>query len=94
MRNPFAKNEINPIVPLLIGVAVGGVIALLLAPDSGSGLRSTIADNAKKGWDSLKENLPFSSEDLDNIKNKVVDKVKSTARSQVEHAGNMVAGNV
>jgi len=87
MKNPFVKNEINPIVPLLIGAAVGGVIALLLAPDTGSGLRGTIADTAGKAWNSISDSLSFSSEDIEKLKDKVIDTVKSTARAQVENVG-------
>lgn len=67
------------VVALLAGVAIGALVGLLLAPDSGAEIRSslsnsikdlgaTIADKAKAGKDKVSD---LTGQAVDAVKNKV-----------------------
>lgn len=79
------------VVGLLAGLAVGAVLGVLFAPDSGRRTRERItdkaldlADNVKDGLHSVKDTLSNGRESLKNLKDEVVDKVKHKARAVSE----------
>jgi gas vesicle protein len=72
------------VIGLLAGLAVGAVIGLLFAPDSGKKTREKIsdkaldlADNVKDGFHSIKDNFNNGKQSLSGLKNQVVDNVKT-----------------
>ncbi|SHG38800.1 YtxH domain-containing protein [Pedobacter caeni] len=80
-----------PVVALLTGLAVGAVIGVLFAPERGADIRTKISDKAKDLSDAAKDKLQavknkFHSEghELADLKDEVVDKVKSKARAAEE----------
>lgn len=70
-------------VALLAGLAVGAVLGILFAPDSGKNTRERIsdkaldlADNAKDNFHSLKDKLNYGKDSLINLKDRAVENVK------------------
>jgi gas vesicle protein len=57
MSNSNAENNGAGLAPLLAGLGVGAVIALLLAPRSGKETRELLADSAREGKDVILETL-------------------------------------
>ena len=65
------SNNSKSMVALLIGVAVGAVLGILLAPQSGAETRKKASDTARKAAGKVKDNLrstvngnnPFSEEE-------------------------------
>lgn len=73
-------------VALLTGLAVGAVLGVLFAPDSGKRTREQISDkalgltdNVKDGLAALKEQLSTQKDNLVGLKDRLVDKVKTKA---------------
>lgn len=71
-------------VALLAGLAVGAVLGILFAPDSGKKTRERLsdkaldlADSAKDGLYSLKDKVNSGKDSLVSIKDRVVQNVKS-----------------
>lgn len=80
------SDSTNAIVALLTGLAVGAVLGVLFAPNSGEETRSLIADRAnglgedlKDRYQSVKDKVASGAEDLAGLKDRVTDTVKSKA---------------
>ena len=58
------------------GIAIGGLLGVLFAPDKGSETRQKITETGKKMADKLKHNLRTGKEKLDEHLSKVNDKVE------------------
>lgn len=76
------------VVALLTGLAVGAVLGVLFAPDSGKKTRERISDKAlnltddlKDSYHTLKDRVSTGKEDLVNLKDRVVDNVKNKANA-------------
>lgn len=74
------------VIGLLAGLAVGAVLGVLFAPESGKKTREKIsdkaldlADNVKDGYHSLKGTIINGKESLLGYKDEIVDKVKHKA---------------
>ena len=74
------------IVALLTGLAVGAVLGVLFAPSSGEETRSLISDKAsdltgdlKEKYQSVKEKIVAGKDELADLKDRTVDRVKSKA---------------
>lgn len=79
-----SQDKSGAIVALLAGLAVGAVIGVLFAPDSGKNTRERLADkatdlaeNAKDGLYSVKDKLNNGRESLVSLKDRVVENVKN-----------------
>ena len=84
-----SSDKSGAVVALLAGLAVGAVIGVLFAPDSGKNTREKIsdkaldlADNAKDSLHSIKDKISYGKDSLVNLKDRVVDTVKT----KVDHA--------
>lgn len=76
------------IIGLLAGLAVGAVLGVLFAPESGKTTRERLsdkalglADNVKDGLHSLKDTVSNGRESLRGFKDEVVGKVKNKANA-------------
>jgi len=58
------------------GLAIGGLLGILFAPEKGSDTREKIADAGKKVADKLKHNLKVGKEKFDEHMSKANDKVE------------------
>ncbi len=79
-----SDDKSGAVVALLAGLAVGAVLGVLFAPDSGKKTREKItdkaldlADNAKDGLYSIKDKVAMGRDSITNLKDRVVDNVKS-----------------
>jgi len=70
------KDQTKIIAALLIGAAAGAAIGLLLAPDSGEGLRNSINDYVNDVVNSTKEKATSKINDIKDYGNRVVNNVK------------------
>jgi gas vesicle protein len=92
MANRFTGMSHRPVdtstavIGLLAGLAVGAVLGVLFAPDSGKRTRERISDkaldltdNIKDGYHSVRERMSTGKEELTHLKDRVVDNVKNKA---------------
>lgn len=83
-----SNDKSGAVIALLAGLAVGAVLGILFAPDSGKNTREKIADKAldladeaKDGLYSIKDKVSMGKDSLTNLKDRVVDNVKSKVES-------------
>lgn len=81
-----------PIVALLAGLAVGAVVGILFAPESGADTRGKIsdkagdlADNVKDKYQSAKEKLSSKADEATEIKDQVVEDVRKKTKEAADH---------
>ncbi|MES2829331.1 MAG: YtxH domain-containing protein [Bacteroidota bacterium] len=86
-----SNDKSGAIVALLAGLAVGAVLGVLFAPDSGKNTREKIsdkaldlADNAKDSVHSLKDKISYGKDSLIGLKDRVVDSVKTKVESATQ----------
>lgn len=79
-----SSDKSGAVVALLAGLAVGAVLGVLFAPDSGKNTREKIsdkaldlADNAKDSLHSVKDKISYGKDSLVSLKDRVVDSVKT-----------------
>src|ERR1700749_2781931 len=70
------KDQSKIVAALLIGAAAGAAIGLLLAPDSGQGLRNSIAEFVGDAVNSTKDKANSSINGIKEYGNRVVNNVK------------------
>ncbi|HEY0244585.1 MAG TPA: YtxH domain-containing protein [Mucilaginibacter sp.] len=80
------KDQTKIIAALLVGAAAGAALGLLLAPNSGEGLRNDIADYVNDLVASAKDKAQSTVGDLKEYGSNVVDKAKSKFSGGVEDA--------
>lgn len=80
------KDQAKIIAALLVGAAAGAALGLLLAPDTGEGLRSDIAGYVNDLVSTAKDKAQSTVGDLKEYGSNVVDKAKSKFNSGVEDA--------
>jgi gas vesicle protein len=82
----MSNNTSKILTALAAGIAIGGVLGILFAPDKGEHTRKKIADNGKKLSDSLMETVKEGKNKLSGLRNNLREKADSLADSVEEFA--------
>ena len=64
-------------VALLVGLAAGAALGILFAPEKGVETRDKLSESLKNLGDSIKETAANEIDNLINLKDKVVDNIKT-----------------
>lgn len=78
-------NNYKILTALAAGVAIGGLLGVLFAPDKGENTRQKIADNGKKLSDSVKDKMNEGRNKLAGLRNNIRDRVDSMKESVEEY---------
>lgn len=78
-------NNYKILTALAAGVAIGGILGILFAPDKGENTRQKIADNGKKLSDSIKDKMNEGKNKLSGLRNNIRDRVDSMKESVEEY---------
>ncbi len=71
------KDNTKIVVALLVGVAAGAALGILFAPDKGTETRDKLSESLKNLGESIKETAATEINNLINLKDKVVDSIKT-----------------
>jgi len=71
------KDNTKVFAALLVGLAAGAALGILFAPDKGNETRDKLAESLKNLGDSIKETAFKEIDSLLDLKNKVVDTIKT-----------------
>ena len=71
------NNSTKIVAALLAGLAAGAAIGLLFAPETGSETRDKLNDALKNLGDAIKDRAAEEIENLTDLKETVVDKIKT-----------------
>ncbi len=81
------SNSTNKILTALAaGIAIGGVLGILFAPDKGENTRKKIADNGKKLSDSLMDTVKEGKNKLTGFKNNLRERADALVESAEEYS--------
>ena len=78
-------NNYKILTALAAGVAIGGLLGVLFAPDKGENTRQKIADNGRKLSDSVKDKMNEGRNKLAGLRNNIRDRVDSMKESVEEY---------
>ncbi|MGV3509569.1 MAG: YtxH domain-containing protein [Sphingobacteriaceae bacterium] len=70
------------IAALLAGLAAGAALGILFAPERGSETRDKLNDALKNLGDAIKDRAAEEIDNLSNLKENIVDKIKTTLNKE------------
>ncbi|CAM4421914.1 Gas vesicle protein [Pedobacter westerhofensis] len=79
------KNTSNVIIGLLAGLAAGGALGILLAPEKGSETRDKLSQSLQDLGDSIRDLAADQIEKLTEAKIRIVSKVQGQAENGLEN---------
>jgi len=82
----MSNNTSKILTALAAGIAIGGVLGILFAPDKGENTRKKIADNSKKLSDSILDTVKEGKHKLSGLKNNLRDRADSLKETVEEYA--------
>ena len=71
------KNSSKVMIAVGAGVAIGGLLGVLFAPDKGSETRKKIADAGKKLGDKVKEKVNEGKEKFSGLKEELKERINA-----------------
>lgn len=71
------KNSNKVLIAVGAGLAVGGILGILFAPDKGENTRKKIVDGGKKISDSVKDTISKGKQKIADLKNCTKERVEA-----------------
>jgi gas vesicle protein len=78
------KDSSKVVVALLAGLAAGAALGILFAPEKGTETRDKLSESLKNLGDTIKETAAAEIDNLVNLKDRVVDNIKSKVKGAEE----------
>jgi gas vesicle protein len=78
------KNSSKVLVALGAGVAIGGLLGVLFAPDKGSETRKKIAEKGNELTDAVKEKLNMGREKMEGLREGLREKINVITKKAEE----------
>ena len=82
----MSNNTNKILIALTAGVALGGVLGILFAPDKGENTRKKIKDNSKKFSDSIRDTMKEGKNKLNGLRNNLRERADAMVESVEDYS--------